>query len=130
MKALIRLRGSLIRAFTVRIFQSHVLAWCCPLTCVSYFPGSQTCHDYLISGPNGVKDSQLSASSVFSQLPDNHGADRGRLFADATSYSNGTYQRGAWSAGTNNQMQYIQVRNTPMYVRTHVHIHTTLKLSG
>ncbi|KAL4228810.1 Milk fat globule-EGF factor 8 protein [Mactra antiquata] len=83
-------------------------------------PGSQLCHDYLVSGKNGVKDGQLSASSVFQtgSYYDNHGPNRGRLFSDATKYPNGTYNRGAWSAGTDNQQQYIQVQlNAPSIVR-------------
>ena len=73
------------------------------------FVGSQACHDYLITGPHGVKDSQLSASSVWGQMPDNHGPSRGRLFSDAVRYPNGTYNRGAWVARDNTQQQYIQV---------------------
>lgn len=80
--------------------------------------GSQTCHDYLVTGPSGVKDSQLTASSVYGQLPDNHGPDRGRLFSDATRYQNGTYNRGSWVAAVSNQQQYIQVMlNSPTLVR-------------
>ena len=74
------------------------------------FAGSQACHDYLITGPHGVKDSQLSASSVYGQMPDNHGPDRARLFSDAVYYpNNGTYNRGSWVARDTNQQQYIQV---------------------
>ncbi|KAH3868489.1 hypothetical protein DPMN_031639 [Dreissena polymorpha] len=75
------------------------------------FPGAQACHEYLVSGPHGVPDSHLTASSSWnSGLPqDNNGPDRSRLFTQAYDYGNGTFYRGAWTAGQNDQNQYIQV---------------------
>ena len=87
----------------------HMFFFIFSCSCIILIPGSQTCHDYLVSGPNGVSDSQLSASSQLSYPPNNDGPSRGRLFTDAVKYSNGTYLHGAWSAGINNQRQYIQV---------------------
>lgn len=76
------------------------------------FEGAQVCHDYLVSGPHGVPDSHLSASSSWnSHLPnDNNGPDRSRLFTQAYDYGNGTFYRGAWSAGVNDKNQFIQVK--------------------
>ena len=76
-----------------------------------YLTGSQVCHEYLVSGPHGVPDSHLTASSSWnSHLPnDNNGPERSRLFTPAYDYGNGTFYRGAWSAGKNDKNQYIQV---------------------
>ena len=73
---------------------------------MSIFSGSVDCSDYLVGGPNGVTDSQLTASSVFGQFYFNldHGPQWGRLFTDETES-----HAGAWVAGINDQDQYIQV---------------------
>ena len=73
--------------------------------------GAQVCHEYLVSGPHGVPDNHMTASSSWnSHLPnDNNGPERGRLFTQAYDYGNGTFYRGAWSAAVNDKNQYIQV---------------------
>lgn len=74
-------------------------------------PGAQVCHEYLVSGAHGVPDSHLTATSSWnSHLPnDNNGPDRSRLFTTAYDYGNGTFYRGAWTAGINDKNQFIQV---------------------
>lgn len=73
--------------------------------------GAQVCHEYLVSGAHGVPDSNLKASSSWNShlSNDNNGPDRSRLFTTAYDYGNGTFYRGAWTAGINDKNQYIQV---------------------
>ncbi|OWF47671.1 uncharacterized protein LOC110454060 isoform X2 [Mizuhopecten yessoensis] len=69
----------------------------------------QVCHEYLVSGMRGIPDNKLTASSTWSnKTNDDHKPHRSRLFTTAVDYANGTYLRGAWSAGVNDKNQYIQ----------------------
>ncbi|KAL3886785.1 hypothetical protein ACJMK2_026757 [Sinanodonta woodiana] len=82
--------------------------------------GAQVCHEYLVSGPNGIPDSSLTASSQWnSHLPfDHNGPERARLFSLAIDFGNGTYYRGAWSAGVIDKNQYVQAEfRSPCLIR-------------
>ena len=57
----------------------------------------------LINGMDPIRDNQLSASSV---ADSNHGPSRSRLH---TKEEGG--QAGSWSAGSNTNTQWIQVKN-------------------
>ena len=67
-----------------------------------------TCRDYLVSGPNPVSDSQLTASSIKNN-GNNFGPGQARLHNIKVTYPNGTYDAGIWSPASQNSNQYIQV---------------------
>lgn len=66
-----------------------------------------TCHEYLISGPHGVPDAQLSASSA---LTFSNNAHRARLYLEIKKYPNGFMLEGAWTANTSDKQPYIEVK--------------------
>ena len=67
---------------------------------------AHTCHEYLISGPRGVPDAQLSASSA---LTFSNNAHRARLYLEIKKYPNGFMLEGAWTANTSDKQPYIEV---------------------
>ncbi|XP_022321816.2 uncharacterized protein LOC111123645 [Crassostrea virginica] len=73
--------------------------------------GPDVCHENLVTGPRGVADSQITASSTHSNsTSDDYAPYRGRLYSFSQSFSNGTYLNGGWSAKYNDKNQYIQVQ--------------------
>lgn len=66
-----------------------------------------TCNEYLVSGPRGIPDSQLSASS---QVSLSNNAHRARLFLEASKYPNGFYLEGGWTADSKDQQPWLQVK--------------------
>lgn len=72
--------------------------------------GPDVCHENLVTGPRGVPDNQITASSTYSNSSgDNYAPYRGRLYSFSQSFQNGTYLNGGWSARSNDKNQYIQV---------------------
>jgi len=69
------------------------------------------CWDHLISGPRGIPDSQLSASSTHNNGGNLHDPKYGRLHF----YSGGTKPAAAWSARTNNDQQFIEVSSDILF---------------
>lgn len=77
--------------------------------------GPQVCHEYLISGPHGIPDNKLTASTTFNNNSNSdYSPSRGRLFLQ--SVRNTTYMMGGWSAAVNNPSQYIQAELNSMSV--------------
>ena len=75
-----------------------------------YLAGPQVCHQYLVSGPNAVADTQIMASTRFTNgSAYNFGPARGRLHTPNVDFQNGTVLGGGWSAAKNDQSQFIQV---------------------
>ncbi|KAJ8320867.1 hypothetical protein KUTeg_002454 [Tegillarca granosa] len=69
------------------------------------------CENQLVTGPFGVSDGQLSASSERNKnnSKEDYSAKRGRLQTLETKDNNGNTLMGAWSAETINNNQYLQV---------------------
>lgn len=93
-----------------------ILRFCLWLPYTSYFGiiifpgGPQVCHEYLISGSNGIPDNKLTATSTWSNSSNQDGHPyRARLFNSGFNFGNGTYLVGGWVAGVNDKQQYIQV---------------------
>ncbi|XP_045208431.2 uncharacterized protein LOC123560269 [Mercenaria mercenaria] len=78
-----------------------------PLGVQSNHTSSQQCHEYLISGPRGIPDSQLSASS---RLSLSNNAHRARLFLEIDKYPSGFTLEGGWTAASNDTQPWIQVK--------------------
>jgi len=70
-----------------------------------YNSGVSQCHEYLVSGPRGVPDGQLSASS---QETISSNAHRGRLYTGTYKYPNGYYLEGAWTADPADTQPWLQ----------------------
>ena len=69
-------------------------------------------YNYLISGSNGIPDSQITASSDWGASNPAYKTDSGpsRSRINTTYYMDGTVKRiGCWSAFNSDQQQYIQV---------------------
>ncbi|CAG2203922.1 unnamed protein product [Mytilus edulis] len=72
--------------------------------------GHQVCHQYLVSGPKGVTNTQIQASTFFTNGSSHYfRADRARLHTPTIDFRNGTVLGGGWSAAINDKNQFIQV---------------------
>lgn len=81
-----------------------------PSPTVKPLSGHQVCHQHLVSGPNGVRDTQIQVSTRFTNGSRNDfGPARGRLHTPTIDYHNGTVLGGGWSAALNDKSQFIQV---------------------
>ena len=76
------------------------------------------CNRYLLSGPDGVPDSALSASSVHPRNGYIHAVARGRLHTSQDVTPSGVLS-GAWVAAESDMHQWIGVQCSP--IRTHQH---------
>ncbi|KAK3107420.1 hypothetical protein FSP39_014196 [Pinctada imbricata] len=74
--------------------------------------GPQVCHEYLVSGKNGVDNSKMTATSTWTNATANmdHAPYRARLYNPAQRLQNGTYVSGGWSSKDNDKHQYIQAQ--------------------
>ncbi|XP_060081436.1 discoidin, CUB and LCCL domain-containing protein 2-like [Ylistrum balloti] len=90
--------------FRMKVLQCAIVF----LVTIALAASSDPCAQNLVTGPYGVPDDHITASS---SLNGNiyAGPERGRLNTTATQLANGTYLQGSWAPTQNSKKEYIQV---------------------